>query len=353
MPETRQTCFVVSPIGAEGSDTHKAFREVMEYLIKPAVASCGMDLQVMRADDIQRPGSFIKDILEQLLHSYLVVADLTHQNPNVFYELGVRHALSPRTILIAQSINDVPSDLREYRTIIYDTSARGATDFAKRFKKFVQEIATNPTRPDNPVLDRLGRVLKTRTKEGGKRGSVPSTSPGAPTKGAPSLFGEAPTSLSKEFRGRLDRLLKLNNAEEQAFGEVHFEERGKDRVVTLPARQGPFRLHFVMEDEQSIGGYFYLALADAGTDVERLLPDVRVLMERCSQGQKLTVAFIIATPQGLGRRRQRITSHFREMRKFLPKGSRGLFSLDLWDETRLSELEREVGLTVKLSRSKK
>ena len=94
-------CFVISPIGGSGTEQHARFKDVLEYVIKAAVKASGYHLEVLRADDIDRAGSFIRDILEQLYTSYLVIADLTEQNPNVFYELGVRHALSPRTLLIA------------------------------------------------------------------------------------------------------------------------------------------------------------------------------------------------------------------------------------------------------------
>ena len=154
-----ETCFVISPIGNPGTEKHTRFKEILDYVIKAAVKASGYSLQVLRADDIDRAGSFIKDILESLYGSYVVIADLTEQNPNVFYELGVRHALSPRTILIAQSIDDIPSDLREYRTIVYDTSAKGAATFSSRLKKYLSEMQKEPERADNPVLDRIGSIF--------------------------------------------------------------------------------------------------------------------------------------------------------------------------------------------------
>lgn len=154
-----KVCFVVSPIGQEGTETYQKFRDAYDYVIKSAVKDAGYQLQILRADEINRTGSFIKDILESLFSAFLVIADLTDQNPNVFYELGVRHALCPRTILIAQSVDDIPSDLREYRTIVYDTSAKGAAVFSERLKHFLQEIHSEPDRPDNPVLDRIGGII--------------------------------------------------------------------------------------------------------------------------------------------------------------------------------------------------
>lgn len=152
---SNNVCFVISPIGHPGTENHATFKQVLEYTIRPAVEASGFNLEVLRADDIDRPGSFIKDILEMLLKSYVVIADLTNQNPNVFYELGVRHALSPRTILIAQDGNHIPSDLKEYRYIVYDTSAKGAAEFREKIKRYLSELTKDPNRPDNPVLDRL------------------------------------------------------------------------------------------------------------------------------------------------------------------------------------------------------
>src|SRR6266536_3986727 len=143
-PTLDRICFVISPIGREGTEVHDRFKEVLEFMIRPAVKEAGAGLEVLRADDIQRAGSFIKDILEYVSGAWIIIADLTSQNPNVFYELGVRHSLSPRTILIAQNLDDIPSDLREYRTIIYDMTAKGASLFKQRIEKYLTEIQDGP-----------------------------------------------------------------------------------------------------------------------------------------------------------------------------------------------------------------
>lgn len=342
-----QTCFVVSPIGSDGSDSHKTFREILDYVIKPAVKQSGFDMRVVRADDIERPGSFIKDILDQLLDSYVVIADLTGQNPNVFYELGVRHALSPRTILIAQSMKDIPSDLREYRAIVYDASAKGAAQFAKRMKGFLAEISAAPHRSDNPVLDRLGSVLEKRTQAleaevAQLRGQLESVL----KKGSPKTE-RATTHNADTLSKRLGRLLGLYRAEAQYLGgEVTFKYEGKKRVVRLPTQQGPFRLHFLMAGEQQISAYWYVAVDQEGIDPIALLPDVRVLMQACSDGQGLPVTFVIVAEENLKKRRVEIERAFRETRKHVRSGSRSLFGFDLWDAVRLEELERSHGLRI-------
>ena len=70
--QNRPVCFVISPIGRDGTEVQSRFKEVLEFVIKPAVVSSGYEMSVIRADDMNRPGSFIKDILQQLLDSYVV-----------------------------------------------------------------------------------------------------------------------------------------------------------------------------------------------------------------------------------------------------------------------------------------
>ena len=102
-----------------------------------------------------RPGAFIKDILMQLNQADVVLADLTDMNPNVLYELGVRHTLRNRTILVSQTIENIPSDLKQYGVIKYDTTPKGVAEYKKKISKILKDIKNNPERADNPVSDYL------------------------------------------------------------------------------------------------------------------------------------------------------------------------------------------------------
>lgn len=152
-------CFVVSPICKEGTEDYQRFRAILEDAIRPAVDGGNFGLTAVRADEINRTGSFIRDIFEYIAKSHIVIAVLTNQNPNVFYELGVRHVLSQRTILIAQSIDDIPSDLRIYRTIIYGAWPDGKEKLIQGIKNYLRSIEIDPDRSDNPVLDVLGESI--------------------------------------------------------------------------------------------------------------------------------------------------------------------------------------------------
>jgi hypothetical protein len=138
----------------EGTEHFEKFRQVLDELIRPAVEGTSLGLRVVRADDIYQSGSFLHDILDYLANAHTVIADVTGQNANVFYELGVRHTLSPRTILLARQQEDIPADLREYRALIYGDIARESVLQARRatLRRYFDEIEWEPEKPDNPVL---------------------------------------------------------------------------------------------------------------------------------------------------------------------------------------------------------
>lgn len=79
------------------------------------------DLNPVRGDDILRPSVIVRDIWEDIKDSKALLADLTNRNPNVYYELGLAHALSKPVVLVANNIEDIPFDLRHLRIITYDT----------------------------------------------------------------------------------------------------------------------------------------------------------------------------------------------------------------------------------------
>lgn len=94
--------FLAMPFGTKPDADGKPvdFNRVYEDLLKPALEAAGLD--VFRADEELRAGDIRTDMFQELLVADLVVADLTLDNPNVWYELGVRHALRARGVLLVQ-----------------------------------------------------------------------------------------------------------------------------------------------------------------------------------------------------------------------------------------------------------
>jgi response regulator RpfG family c-di-GMP phosphodiesterase len=139
----KRKCFVIMPFSSTKRCTSEQWLDIFENMIKPSVESCGYDYECYRASLVI--GNIIRDILDNLNKADIVIADMTDRNPNVFYELGVRHALRNATILITQDIDDIPFDLRHYATIKYEwTTKKGKEEFGSRIKDAFSVIENDP-----------------------------------------------------------------------------------------------------------------------------------------------------------------------------------------------------------------
>jgi hypothetical protein len=109
--------------------------------IKSTVEELGLDC--IKADDIWMNTTFIQDIFELIFTSRVVIADFSGKNPNVFYEAGIAHTLGKTVIPITQSIDDVPSDLRHHRVLLYHPNDQGYRELAIEIKKRLQTLIPN------------------------------------------------------------------------------------------------------------------------------------------------------------------------------------------------------------------
>lgn len=149
-----RSCFVIMPFSGTSSCTEAEWTQIFETLFKPAVEGAGLDYECRRSEAMR--GNIVAGIVRDLNDSYVVLADLTDRNPNVFYELGVRHALRNRTIIVAQRRADIPFDLQNYASHVYDWKTdEHRKEFAERIQSLLREVDSNPDRPDNPVSDFL------------------------------------------------------------------------------------------------------------------------------------------------------------------------------------------------------
>jgi tetratricopeptide (TPR) repeat protein len=124
---TKPLCFILMPFGQkpDGRGGMIDFDAVYGELIKPAIVAA--DLEPIRADEEQTGGVIHKPMFERLLLCEYAVADLTTANANVFYELGVRHAVKPRTtqLLFAEGGAQLPFDVALLRALPYRLDAGG------------------------------------------------------------------------------------------------------------------------------------------------------------------------------------------------------------------------------------
>jgi hypothetical protein len=144
--------FVIGPIGdkdaADGTDQRTAFEEgiqIFEEVIAPACI--GFGLEPMRADMISISGEIPEQIFRQLRDCPVVIADLTGANPNVMYELGLRHTTGKVTIQIGEK-GRLPFDVAAIRTIMFRRSESGLVQARKDLAK---ALAANLDSGGDPV----------------------------------------------------------------------------------------------------------------------------------------------------------------------------------------------------------
>jgi hypothetical protein len=141
------------PFSKTGSCSQPTWTKIYEEMVKPAVTGSKLGFTCERAKP--RTGNLIRDILNKLNSADIVIADLTDMNPNVFYELGVRHTLRNRTVLITQDMQHVPSDLQSYWVVVYKRGQVGSEDFKQKIRGILREMIKAPDKPDSPVADFL------------------------------------------------------------------------------------------------------------------------------------------------------------------------------------------------------
>jgi hypothetical protein len=120
--DLQKTCFYITPIGEEGSDQRKHADLLLGQIVEPAIEELGLELAVVRADKMTQPGMISQQILQHVLGARLVIADLSFHNPNVFYELAIRHATKLPTVLVSRTAERVPFDIADLRVVRLDMS---------------------------------------------------------------------------------------------------------------------------------------------------------------------------------------------------------------------------------------
>lgn len=144
------TCFYIAPIGSDGSEPRKHSDLFLGTIVEPALEPFG--LRVIRADAIDKPGVITRQIIDYIMRSRLVIADLSFHNPNVFYELALRHAIKLPIVQIIRTGDAIPFDVNQMRTIQIDTT--DIYSFAPRIDSYRSEVANQVRRalePDHVV----------------------------------------------------------------------------------------------------------------------------------------------------------------------------------------------------------
>ena len=116
------------------------FNSLYTEVIAPTCERFGFT--VVRGDDIYNNGLIIEDISRSIRESAVIIADITPDNPNVFYEVGFAHGIGKPTVLLAERRRlPLPFDVHGFRTVFYDNSIGGKSAVEKALTKHLEDLA--------------------------------------------------------------------------------------------------------------------------------------------------------------------------------------------------------------------
>jgi hypothetical protein len=159
-----KTCFIITPLGsADSAERHHA-DHIWEKVLVPVLEPAGYKL--VRSDKMTDPGQITQAIFERIRDSEVSVADLSFLNPNVMYELGVRHCLKMPVIQIKSEGTRNPFDTQNQRTIDFDIeSEESLTALSAEIRAQLDWIERHPGVVSNPLTAALGRDFERPANE--------------------------------------------------------------------------------------------------------------------------------------------------------------------------------------------
>lgn len=156
MSDSNEKCFIIMPISNPDGYPNGHFNKVYEQIIKPAVTNAGYE--PFRVDANKISDSIIEKIFDGVTNFPMAVCDLSSRNPNVLYELGLRHAYNMPVVLIQDDITDTIFDVGGINTIMYK-SGRLYEDVIEAVQKLTDAI--NETKKANGINGSMVKIAKT------------------------------------------------------------------------------------------------------------------------------------------------------------------------------------------------
>lgn len=150
MKAKAKSCFVICPIGSDKSSSRARSNQILKYVIKPILEAA--NYRVERADQLAEPGMITNQIVKKIVDCDILIADLSEANPNVFYELAIRHGLKRPFVHMIDAAEKIPFDNAQVRTIQIDIKDLDSVDAAKRqLQAQVETIEQGDSVAESPI----------------------------------------------------------------------------------------------------------------------------------------------------------------------------------------------------------
>lgn len=157
--------FVITPIGGPGTPQRRHADMVFNAAIKPACETVGIS-PPDRADLIDTTSMISTNIFRNVEEADLAIADLTFLNPNVMYELGIRHAVEKPVIHIAQEGTTLPFDTSGHMTLFFDAGDwHSLASLSDQMATAIKKMLGKDYEVSNPLTQARGRRAIARSTD--------------------------------------------------------------------------------------------------------------------------------------------------------------------------------------------
>lgn len=145
-----KTCFIITPIGGDNSDIRRKTDGLIDAIIKPVLNELGYKLDIPH--EMTRPGSITDQIIDCILNADIVIANLSGLNPNVMYELAIRHAVRKPVVCVVENNTTLPFDIQQDRVIFYSDEFYSVESMKCRLSEMVKSAVEEKSKEiNNPI----------------------------------------------------------------------------------------------------------------------------------------------------------------------------------------------------------
>ena len=144
--------FVITPFGTDFIALYDELKKTYER-----------EFEFTNGGDLDNQQNILQDIVEGIYRADVIIADLTGLNPNVFYELGLAHAMNKKVIIITQDISELPFDIKSYRANEYSLQFNKLPKFKEELTKLLKGAIDNSVHYGNPVVDYIPTLERSIT----------------------------------------------------------------------------------------------------------------------------------------------------------------------------------------------